>query len=97
MELFRFAEVGFNAEDFIKNSLPANSDDAIEEFKRNIIQFRTSAVLDLQKTVYKNYKEFSKITREATSLEADMSTLKGLLVELKTVQAVVKTLLPAEG
>jgi len=94
LELFKFSDAVFNADDFIKNSLPTNSDEAIEEFKRNVIQFRASAVADLQKTVYKNYREFSKITREATSLEADMSTLKGLLGELKGVQEVVKTLLP---
>jgi exocyst complex component 8 len=97
LELFKFGDAVFNADEFIKSSLPSNSDEAIEAFKANVIAFRSSAVQDLQKTVYRNYKEFSKITKEVVSIEADMSTLKGLLGELRGVQDVVKSLLPKES
>ncbi len=97
LELFKFSDEPFDAEEFIKTSLQTNSNEDINDFKKNIIEFKARAITDLQKTVYKNYKEFSKITVEISSLEGDMSVLRGLLGELTAVQGVVKSLVPIES
>lgn len=69
--------------DLMKNLANA-SEESIRSFLQSLKDSRSLAAEDLQENVFKNYNEFVTISKEISTLESDMQTLRGLLDDLKT-------------
>ncbi|KAF9365084.1 exocyst complex component exo84 [Mortierella sp. NVP85] len=84
VEIALFAKEGFNHEEYLMQNLANASEESIRSFLQSLKDSRSLAAEDLQENVFKNYNEFVTISKEISTLESDMQTLRGLLDDLKT-------------
>ncbi|ORX60832.1 hypothetical protein BCR36DRAFT_407833 [Piromyces finnis] len=90
IDLIALASEDFNAVKYLETILPPYSEEAIRTYSENLKEAKSSAAVDLQKNVYKNYNEFIKISKEVSKMESDMLVLRNLLNELKVINDSVK-------
>ncbi|KAI8359738.1 Cullin repeat-like-containing domain protein, partial [Mortierella sp. GBAus27b] len=64
-------------------NLATASEDTIRSFLQSLRDSKSLAAEDLQENVFKNYNEFVTISKEISTMESDMQTLRGLLDDLK--------------
>lgn len=68
----------------LTQNLATASEDTIRSFLKSLKDSKSVAAGDLQENVFKNYNEFVTISKEISTLESDMQSLRGLLDDLKT-------------
>jgi len=90
IDLKAFSSEDFNAVKYLEHILPPYSEEAIRSYSEDLAAAKSSAAVDLQKNVYKNYNEFIKISKEVSKMESDMLILRNLLNELKIVNDSVR-------
>ena len=52
----------------LEGILPPYPEEAIRKYSENLTTAKSSAAVDLQKHVYKNYKDFIKISKEISNI-----------------------------
>ncbi|KAG4093566.1 hypothetical protein H8356DRAFT_1428566 [Neocallimastix lanati (nom. inval.)] len=90
IDLITFYSDNFNAVKYLERTLPPYSEEAVRTYSGKLASAKSSAAVDLQKNVYKNYSEFIKISKEISKMESDMLVLRNLLNELKVVNDSVR-------
>jgi hypothetical protein len=70
----------------------ASSD--IKDLESHLLELKTEATTDLQKTVFRNYTQFTQISKEIANLESVMTSMRGILGELKHVEMTLKSVAP---
>jgi len=90
IDLKAFSSDDFNAVKYLEHVLPPYSEEAIRTYSEDLAAAKSSAAVDLQKNVYKNYTKFIKISKEVSKMESDMLILRNLLNELKVVNDSVR-------
>lgn len=83
MDIAQFAKESFNHEEYLTQNLATASEDTIRSFLQSLRDSKSLAAEDLQENVFKNYNEFVTISKEISTMESDMQTLRGLLDDLK--------------
>ncbi|KAG0000602.1 exocyst complex component exo84 [Modicella reniformis] len=84
VEIAQFSKESFNHEEYLTQNLATASEDTIRNFLQSLKDSKSLAAENLQENVFKNYNEFVNISKEISTLESDMQTLRGLLDDLKT-------------
>lgn len=83
LETGRFMDERFDSSSYIRSTLQNNDEEGVRSFYRTLVQARDLAASDLQQNVFKNYREFVKISKEIEQLETDMVKLNNLLNDLR--------------
>jgi len=52
----------------LERTLPPYSEEAVRTYSGKLASAKSSAAVDLQKNVYKNYSEFIKISKEISNI-----------------------------
>jgi len=68
IDLIVFGSENFNAQKYLEGILPPYPEEAIRKYSESLATAKSSAAVDLQKHVYKNYKDFIKISKEISKM-----------------------------
>src|SRR5271169_4666013 len=87
------AKRGFNAEEYIANSLSSASEEDVEQFYDNLKRLRATTSSDLQSNVFNNYSSFVSLSHEISTLATDLSSLSSLLLQFSTTTQSLSSLI----
>ncbi|ORX77307.1 hypothetical protein BCR32DRAFT_270729 [Anaeromyces robustus] len=90
LDISALGSENFNAVKYLERILPPYSEEAVRLYSEDLASAKSSAAVELQKNVCKNYTEFIKISKEISKMESDMLVLRNLLNELKVVNDSVR-------
>ncbi|KAG6907950.1 hypothetical protein DXG01_006808 [Tephrocybe rancida] len=79
----------FDPDAFLKLKLANSTESELRSLQSSLRGVKDETNSELQKNVFKNYAEFVLISKEITSLETEMSELKDLLSEYKSMPSVL--------
>ncbi|KAI9327477.1 hypothetical protein BDR26DRAFT_842971 [Obelidium mucronatum] len=87
IDLAAYGEVDFKADSYLNGILAKLPEDGVRSYRAILKDAKEAAAKDLQRNVHRNYSEFVLISKEISSLEGDVLSLRGLLNDLATVNS----------
>ncbi|CCG83919.1 protein of unknown function [Taphrina deformans PYCC 5710] len=80
-----FNDPDFNAESYVKEMLATATPAELDSFFQSLQDSKDSTNTALQNNVYHNYREFISVSKEISTLESDMASIRGLLNDLRGI------------
>ncbi|KAI8977021.1 Cullin repeat-like-containing domain protein [Mycotypha africana] len=85
IDLHRFADDKLQPQEFVRKTLSGTNEEGIRGFYKSLLDAKHVVGGDLQRNVLRNYTEFVSISKEISSLDADVLKVKETLNELKMI------------
>lgn len=85
-----FSEPNFDPEAYVKAMLATATPAELDDFFQALQDSKNNTKEVMQKNVFRNYREFIMISKEIGTLESDMTTIRGLLGELRGITTTMR-------
>ncbi|OLL26511.1 Exocyst complex component exo84 [Neolecta irregularis DAH-3] len=85
-----FSASNFNAEQYVEASIRHAKESELQTFYSDLRRIKEETYVNLQRNVFRNYKEFVVIAKEVAHLSSDMNTLREYLTNLQSITALLK-------
>lgn len=85
-----FSEPDFDPDIYVKKMLATATPAELDDFFQALQDSKNSTKEIMQKNVFRNYREFIMISKEIGTLESDMTTIRGLLGDLRGITTTMR-------